>query len=160
MDLCALILARWSLTRSSLTNRKSSFTQTLPLLSRVLCILCCVIPQKWSLWLCEQAQGYVLSTASGKHFGCKEKDIYIYILLLFFYKKGWWGTGIGCLEMWWMSHTWRHSVSGWTGLWVTWSRFRCPCSSQRSWTKWHCGVPSNTNSSMILWWIEHLFHCL
>jgi len=32
---------------------------------------------------------------------------------------GWWSTGTGCPGKWWMSHLWRHSRWGWTGLWAT-----------------------------------------
>ena len=31
---------------------------------------------------------------------------------------------------------WRHSRSGWTGLWAPWSSCRCPCSLQGRWTRW------------------------
>ena len=51
----------------------------------------------------------------------------------FFYNKS--GEAlIGCPEMWWMPHPWRHSRSGWTGLWAAWSSCRCPCSLQGRWT--------------------------
>jgi len=31
-------------------------------------------------------------------------------------------------ERWWMPHPWKHSRSGWMGLWATWSSWRCPYS--------------------------------
>ena len=47
----------------------------------------------------------------------------------------WWDTGTDCAERWWMSHPWKHSRSGWTGLWATWRSRRCPCSLQGGWTR-------------------------
>ena len=44
-----------------------------------------------------------------------------------------------------------HSRPGWTGLWATSSRWRRPCSLQRSWAGWPLQVPSNPKHSMILW---------
>jgi len=69
------------------------------------------------------------------------------------YKKNWWwwGAGTGCPDMWWMPHLWRHSRSNWMGLWATWSSCRCPCSLQRSWTRWLLRVSSNSSDSMIVW---------
>jgi len=52
--------------------------------------------------------------------------------------------------MWWMFCPWRHSRSGWMGLWATWSSSRWPYSLQGSWTRWSYKVPSNSNDSMIL----------
>jgi len=52
----------------------------------------------------------------------------------------WWGrwnTGAGCPESWQMPHPWQHSRSGWTGLWATWSSWRCPCLLQGGWARWH-----------------------
>lgn len=48
----------------------------------------------------------------------------------------------GCSEGWWMSHLWRLSRSGGTGLWATWYGWRCPCSVQGVWTRWPLKVPS------------------
>ena len=48
-------------------------------------------------------------------------------------------------------HVWRHSRSGWTELWATWSSSRCPCSLQGSWTRWPLKFPSNSNDSIILY---------
>jgi len=31
-------------------------------------------------------------------------------------------------QRWSMPHSWKCSRSGWTGLWATWSSWRCPCS--------------------------------
>ena len=45
--------------------------------------------------------------------------------------RGWWGTGTGCPEKLWMSHTWKCSRPGWMGLGATWSSGRCPCPWQR-----------------------------
>jgi len=42
----------------------------------------------------------------------------------------WWNPGTGCPERWSMPHPWEHSRPGWTGLWATWSSWRCPCSWQ------------------------------
>jgi len=44
-----------------------------------------------------------------------------------FLRWGWWNTGTGCPERWWMPHPWKHSSSGWMGLWATWSSGGCPC---------------------------------
>ena len=49
-----------------------------------------------------------------------------------------------------MPHPWRHSRPGWTGLWATWSSWRCPCSLQRCWARWPLKVPSSPKHSMIL----------
>jgi len=57
--------------------------------------------------------------------------------------------------MWWMSHPWRHSRSGWTRHWATSSSCRCPCSLQGSWTRWPLRVLSNSNDPMILW-LKHI----
>ena len=56
-----------------------------------------------------------------------------------------------CSETWWMPCPWRHSGSGWRGLWAAWSSCRGPCSLQGSWTRWLLKIPSNLNESMILW---------
>ena len=48
-----------------------------------------------------------------------------------------------------MPHPKKHSRSGWTGLWATWSRWRCPCSLQQCWTRWPLKVPFNPNNSMM-----------
>ena len=50
-----------------------------------------------------------------------------------------------------MPHHWRHSRSGWTGLWATRSSWRQPYSLQGGWTRWPLKVPSNSNYSVILW---------
>ena len=50
--------------------------------------------------------------------------------------------------------SWKCSRSGWTGLWATWSTWRCSCSLQTGWTRWPSKVPSNPNLSMILWYTE------
>ena len=42
-------------------------------------------------------------------------------------------------------------VQGWTGLWATWSSWRCPCLLQGVWARWPLKVPSNPKYSMILW---------
>ena len=47
-----------------------------------------------------------------------------------------------------MPHAWKHSRSGWTGLWATWSGWRCPYSLQGSWTRWPLNVAS---TQTILW---------
>ena len=47
-------------------------------------------------------------------------------------------------EMWWMYCPWRHSRSGCTRLWAVWSRCRCCCSLQWSWTRWLLQVPYNS----------------
>ena len=56
-----------------------------------------------------------------------------------------------------MPHPWKHSRSGWTGLWATCSSWRCPCSLQGGWTRWPLKVPSNPNYSMILFCGSLLF---
>ena len=53
-----------------------------------------------------------------------------------------------------MPHPWKHSRSGWMGLWATWSSWRCPCSLQGVRARWPLKVPSNTNHSTILWFYE------
>ena len=50
-----------------------------------------------------------------------------------------------------MPHHWKHSRPGWTGLWATWSSWRCPCSLQEGWTRRTLKFPSNPNHYMILW---------
>ena len=50
-----------------------------------------------------------------------------------------------------MPHHWTHSRSGWTGLWATWSTWRCPCSLQEGWARWPLSVPSKPNYPMIPW---------
>lgn len=42
-------------------------------------------------------------------------------------------------------------LSSWVMLWATWFTWRCLCSLQSYWTRWHFKVPSNPNYSMILW---------
>ena len=64
----------------------------------------------------------------------------------------WWSTGTGCPEMWQMPHPWRHSKSGWMGLWAIWSSCRCPCSLQESWTRWYLRVTPNSNDPMMVQW--------
>ena len=48
-----------------------------------------------------------------------------------------------------MPHPWKHSKSGWTGLWATWSSWRCPCALQEGWARWPLKVPSNKNYLVI-----------
>jgi len=43
-------------------------------------------------------------------------------------------TGTRHPERWSMPHPWKHSRSGWMGLWATSLSWRCPCSLQGSWT--------------------------
>ena len=62
-----------------------------------------------------------------------------------------WRTGAGCPVRWRVPHPWRHSRSGWMGLWAPWCGCRCPCSLQGSWITWPLRIPSNLNSSVILW---------
>jgi len=52
------------------------------------------------------------------------------------------------------THAWKHSRSGWTRLWATWSSWRCPCSLQDGRTRWPLKVPSNPKYSVILWLYE------
>ena len=47
------------------------------------------------------------------------------------------------------THPWKHSRPGWTGLWATWSSWRCPCSLQGAGTRWPLKAPSNPNHSGI-----------
>lgn len=47
-----------------------------------------------------------------------------------------------------MSHPWRHSRSGWTGLWAP-NRAVDVHSLQGDWTRWPLRVPSNSNDPMI-----------
>ena len=61
-----------------------------------------------------------------------------------------WNPGPGCPERWSMPHPWKHSRPGWTGLWATWSCWRCPCSLQGVWTRWSLKVLSNPNYSMFV----------
>ena len=39
-------------------------------------------------------------------------------------------------QRWQMPQTWKHSRPGWTGLWATWSSWRCPCSLPGDWARW------------------------
>ena len=48
-----------------------------------------------------------------------------------------------------MPHPWKHSRPSWTGLWATWSGWRCPCLLQEGWARWPLKVPSNPKRSMI-----------
>ena len=59
-------------------------------------------------------------------------------------------AGTGCPERLLMPHPWKHSRSSWTGLWATWSSWRCPCLLQGGWTRWPLKVTSNPNHSVIL----------
>jgi len=43
----------------------------------------------------------------------------------------------GWPERWWMPYPWKHSRSGWMGLWATWWCWRCPCSLWGLWAKWY-----------------------
>ena len=56
-----------------------------------------------------------------------------------------------------MSRPWKHSVSGWTEVWATWSRWICPCSLQGHWIRRALKVLSNTNYFMILWKQQFLY---
>jgi len=69
-------------------------------------------------------------------------------------------TGTGCPERCWMPHPWRHSHSGWMGPWPTWCSCRCACSMQGSWTRWPLKVPSNSNDSMIQWYLHQFLAAL
>jgi len=60
-------------------------------------------------------------------------------------------TGTGCPEVWWMPCPWRHSRSGWMGLWANWSSCRCPCSLQESWGP----IRSLLTQTMLWWFYEH-----
>ena len=62
-----------------------------------------------------------------------------------------WNTGTGCPERQWRPHPWKHSRPVWTGLWATWSSWRCPSSLQGGWARWPLKVPSNPKHSMILY---------
>jgi len=66
---------------------------------------------------------------------------------------GWWGTGTGCPEMWWLCHPWLLRP-GWIRLWASWPSCGWPCLLQRSWTWWPLKVPSNSKDSVILWFYE------
>ena len=55
----------------------------------------------------------------------------------------------GCPERWWLPHPWRHSGSGWMGIWSPWCTCRCPWSLQGSWTSWPWKVTSNSKDSVI-----------
>jgi len=72
----------------------------------------------------------------------------------FFMIWGWWNTGTGCPEKFWMSCHWNCSGPGWMGLWATWCSERCPCSWQGGWSKWSLKVPSNPNHCMISWFFS------
>ena len=72
-------------------------------------------------------------------------------LPIIFLQWGWWNPGTGCPEEWSMPHPWKHSRSGWMGLWATWCSWRCPCSWQGDWMRWPLKVPANPNYSTILW---------
>lgn len=48
-------------------------------------------------------------------------------------------------------HPWKHSVSGWMGLWATCFGQRCPCSLQGHWTGWALKVLSDPNHPMTSW---------
>ena len=51
-----------------------------------------------------------------------------------------------------MPHSWKHSRSGWTGLWANWSNWRSPHSLQGVWTSWPLKVkPKLFYCSMTLW---------
>ena len=50
-----------------------------------------------------------------------------------------------------MPPPWKNSRPGWTGLWATWPKERCPCSLQGHWTRWPLKVPSIPSYSVILW---------
>lgn len=43
-----------------------------------------------------------------------------------FLQRGWWNTGMGCPERWWIPHPRKHPRSGWFGHYKTWSSWRCP----------------------------------
>ena len=73
---------------------------------------------------------------------------------------GWWNTGTGFPVRWWMPWPWKYSRSGWTGLWATWSSWRCPCLLNGFWTSWPLKVASSPSHSMICWvpclWLSEL----
>ena len=71
----------------------------------------------------------------------------------------WLGTGTCRPEWWCMPSSWRHSRSGWMGLWANWSSCRCPCLLQESRTTLPLSVPSNPNYSMIPWaiYLKHYY---
>ena len=52
-----------------------------------------------------------------KSIKCLESHICYQFMHLFLVRWLCWGTGTGCAERWWMPRPWRHSRSGWTGLW-------------------------------------------
>ena len=58
-----------------------------------------------------------------------------------------------------MPPSWKHSRSGWMGLWAIWSSRRCPCSVRGGWTRWHLKIPSNPNYSTVLC-VSYLPFCL
>ena len=65
---------------------------------------------------------------------------------------------------WWMLLPWRHSRSGWTGLWAPWLSCRCPWSLQESWTRWTFKGLSNSINSLIFdyvsrWSFKSLIMC-
>ena len=60
----------------------------------------------------------------------------------------------------WMLHPWRLSRWGWIRPWPTRSSCTCPCSLQRSWTRWPSEVPSNSKDSFILWFHEFYWHVI
>ena len=63
---------------------------------------------------------------------------------------GWWNTGTGCSEKLWMPRLWKHSRTGWTGLWATWSSWWCPCSLQGGLDYLTFKGPFQPNYSMVL----------
>lgn len=58
----------------------------------------------------------------------------------------------------WTAWSWKCSESGCMGLWVTWSRRRCPCPWRGGrgvgGTRWSLKVLSNPSHSVVLWFYE------
>lgn len=82
---------------------------------------------------------YSISNFSKKIEPCKFSIVYlqgsVFLRKWFFFM---WNTATGCLQRWWMPHTWKHSKSDWTGLWETWPSGGCPCLLQVCWKQMTC----------------------
>jgi len=88
---------------------------------------------------------------------CKKVMPFVYKNLALFHQHGL-DQSLSVWQHWqrlptarWMPHPWKHSRSGWMGLWSTWSSWRCPCSWQGGGARWSLKVPSCTNYALILW---------